>query len=50
MTPEEFKKQAKAHNAQIKKQLKILQGGITEGKNKNKWLEKELKKLQAKIR
>lgn len=38
-----LKKTAKAHNAQIRKEIKAMQSGITEGANKNEWLRKQLK-------
>jgi hypothetical protein len=39
-----LKQAAKKYNAQIKKEIKILQSGVTEGKNKNEWLKKQIKK------
>ena len=37
---ENFKKIAKEYNAKIRKEIKVLQGGLTEGKNKNEVLKK----------
>lgn len=45
MTTDKLNEAAKKYNAQIRKEIKIMQSGITEGKNKNKWLLKELKKI-----
>lgn len=43
MNADEFKKLAKDYNLKIKKEEKILQSGITEGKNSNKKLLKIVK-------
>jgi hypothetical protein len=45
MTQTKLKVAAKKHNAQIRKEIKAMQGGIVAGKNKNEWLLKQLSKL-----
>lgn len=46
MNTDEFKKLAKDYNLKIKKEEKILQSGITEGKNSNNKILKLLKNSQ----
>ena len=36
---------AKLYNSQIRKEIKIMQGSLTAGKNKNEWLKQKLKDL-----
>lgn len=39
-----YKAAAKKYNAQIRKEIKILQGVLTENGNRNEWLKKQLTK------
>lgn len=40
-----MKNAAKKYNAKIRKEIKVLQSGLAEGKNKNEFLKKQIAKI-----